>query len=67
MNRNLNRSAYKQLEISWSSALKNGSEVKVNVSPIYSGNSLRPDVFNIDYSIDGLKFQDVFKNVYGGK
>lgn len=51
-----------KLEQNWASALKSGSDVKVEIIPNYSANSLRPASFNVQYFIDGEKFSVVIKN-----
>ncbi|EEV9018717.1 transposase [Escherichia coli] len=43
-------------------------EVKVNIQPSYTGNSVRPDKFYVEYSINGGRpVSETFKNVPGGK
>jgi len=65
---NFNRGAYKQLENEWDAALKRGKTVKVDITPHYSGTSLRPEKLTLNYSING-QMQDpiVFKNAPGGR
>ena len=65
---NFNRGAYKQLENEWDAALKSGKTVKVDITPHYSGTSLRPEKLTLNYSING-QMQDpiVFKNAPGGR
>ncbi|WP_163392565.1 DNA/RNA non-specific endonuclease [Enterovibrio norvegicus] len=67
MNGNLNKGEWKKLEIEWADALKDGKVIKVNVMPVYSGESLRPDSFKIEYSINNSRpiIKD-FKNSPGG-
>jgi hypothetical protein len=36
--------------------------VEVNITPIYQGDSLRPSVFKIDYTIDGKKETERLSN-----
>jgi hypothetical protein len=64
---NLNLSAYKKLENEWANALKEGSKVNVNITPIYEGNSLRPSKIEINYFIDGIPSERIFENIAGGK
>ncbi|MBC1235178.1 DNA/RNA non-specific endonuclease [Listeria booriae] len=66
MNGNVNVSAYKKLENTWASSLRNGSEVHVNIKPVYMGESKRPIRFDIKYKIDGQKYEDQLFNEYGG-
>jgi len=51
--KNVNRSEYRKLERSWQEALKNGQNVKVNISISYSAESMRPESFLVNYWIDG--------------
>ncbi|WP_220125622.1 DNA/RNA non-specific endonuclease, partial [Xanthomonas oryzae] len=67
MNSNLNKGAWKTMENTWASALKEGKSVNVKIEPIYSGNSSRADRFLVRYSIDGARPVYVdFKNSPGG-
>lgn len=52
-NSNLNRSEWESMESSWAEDLKNGKDVKVMIDPIYSGNSIRPDSFDVVTQVDG--------------
>ncbi|MDC9581627.1 DUF637 domain-containing protein [Xenorhabdus sp. PR6a] len=68
MDGNLNKGAWKQMENTWASALKEGKQVNVKIEPIYNSNSVRPDKFNVKYSIDGARPVIVnFNNSAGGK
>lgn len=49
----LNQGEYKRLENIWAKSLAEGRKVEIDVSPVYEGNSLRPNGFNIKYLIDG--------------
>ena len=57
MNRDINRSggAWFNMEKEWAKALKETppKKVTVNIEPIYSGKSLRPDRFKVMYEIEG--------------
>ncbi|MDO3594304.1 DNA/RNA non-specific endonuclease, partial [Ralstonia pseudosolanacearum] len=67
MDANLNRGAWKQMENTWANALKDGQQVKVTIEPTYSGVSVRPDGFNISYTIGGGRpVEQFFKNSPGG-
>lgn len=67
MNGNLNKGAWRAMENTWASALKEGKSVNVKIEPIYSGPSVRPNRFNVKYSIDGGRPVNVdFKNMPGG-
>jgi filamentous hemagglutinin len=67
MNGNLNKGTWKTMENTWASALKEGKQVSVKIEPVYSGKSVRPDSFNVEYSIGGARPKEiVFKNSPGG-
>lgn len=57
MNRDINRSGgeWFNMEKEWAKALKETppKKVTVNIEPIYSGKSLRPDRFNVAYQVEG--------------
>lgn len=58
----------KALENTWAKALSEGKEVKVNIQPSYVGDSVRPDKFYVEYTIDGGRpIEETFKNAPGGK
>ena len=42
-----------KLETQWKNLLNEGKRVEVNIKPIYSGSSKRPDSFEISYAVDG--------------
>ena len=71
MNREINRpgGAWYNMEQEWASALKEvpPRKVTVDIQPVYSGKSLRPDSFNVMYKIEGepLKVRSI-KNQIGG-
>jgi filamentous hemagglutinin len=68
MDGNLNKGAWKQMENTWASALKDGKTVDVNIQPIYSGNNTRPNRVIVQYSINvGRPVNVDFKNSPGGK
>ncbi|HAX5198511.1 TPA: contact-dependent inhibition toxin CdiA [Escherichia coli] len=68
MDGNLNKGAWKNMENTWAKALSEGKDVKVNIQPSYTGNSVRPDKFYVEYSINGGRpVSETFKNVPGGK
>ena len=58
----LNKGPYNRLESKWADALRNGDQVRVKIDAKYSGNSLRPDSFKVNYSINGEKFKVNFSN-----
>ena len=53
MKSSLNLSSWKSMENTWKTALQQGKPVKVDIRPIYDGNSLRPVRFEVRYQIDG--------------
>nr|OZC15884.1 putative ribonuclease YeeF [Sporomusa silvacetica DSM 10669] len=67
MDSTLNRSEYKALENTWKTALNDGKTVNVKIEPTYNTNSLRPAKFDIEYTIDGKKYEVNLKNYEGGK
>ena len=58
----LNKGPYNRLESKWANAIENGKEVTVKIEPKYHGNSLRPDSFRVNYTIDGERFKTNFSN-----
>ncbi|EOI3556380.1 DNA/RNA non-specific endonuclease [Cronobacter dublinensis] len=68
MNGNLNKGAWKQMENTWVTALKEGKQVKFKIDPVYSGSSVRPDNFTIQNQIGNNKpIRETFQNAPGGK
>lgn len=59
----LNKGPYNRLEDKWANAIKNGDQVYAKIEPKYSGNSMRPDSFRVNYSINGEKFKTTFSNI----
>nr|WP_206222822.1 DNA/RNA non-specific endonuclease [Neisseria yangbaofengii] len=57
-----------KLEQQWKKTLEAGGRVQVNIKPIYSGNSKRPDSFVINFSENGgREINRVLKNTPTGK
>lgn len=52
--------------IKWTEALKEGKEVKVDIQPLYSSGSKRPETFQAKYWVDGKKKTAFFENKPGG-
>ncbi|RWU17030.1 hypothetical protein DM813_27075 [Pseudomonas alkylphenolica] len=66
-NGNFNNSAYRKLENSWEKALKNNKDVRIEINPRYTKDSLRPDKITIRQWIDGVEKDSVtYANKYGG-
>jgi hypothetical protein len=63
---NLNRGAWKTMENEWADALQAGKEVKVDIMVRYVDDTLRPEVFEVRYLIDGSETARFFKNISGG-
>ena len=53
MDATLNRGDWKAMENTWAKALDRGKTVEVRIEPIYSGNSMRPISFDVEYKIEG--------------
>lgn len=58
----LNRGAYKSLEMKLSDALANGHKVQVNIQPYYNADTHRPYKLIYGYSIDGHYNEIEFDN-----
>src|SRR5699024_10026257 len=55
----VNQSAYAKLENIWAKALGEGKEVSVDIKVVYDGDGTRPVSFEVDYWIDGKKFNEI--------
>ncbi|MBA4547451.1 DNA/RNA non-specific endonuclease [Thermoactinomyces intermedius] len=62
MSRSANLSVYKRLENRWARALENGQQVSVRVRINYDGNNMRPSSFDVQYTIDGVGFEQHIPN-----
>ncbi|QIM63888.1 hypothetical protein A1D29_05695 [Pasteurellaceae bacterium Orientalotternb1] len=56
-----------QMEMQWKRALEQGKKVEVDIRPIYSGNSKRPDGFEIKFAIDNNIHRRNLKNTATGE
>ncbi|MBX3010474.1 MAG: WXG100 family type VII secretion target [Caldilineaceae bacterium] len=66
-NMNLNRGNWKKMENDWDRALQEGKAVNVDIRVVYpSGNSFRPQHFEVKYTIDGQSHHRIFPNKPGG-
>ncbi|WP_342559054.1 DNA/RNA non-specific endonuclease [Metasolibacillus sp. FSL K6-0083] len=70
-NSQINRSGgeWFDMETEWANALKETppKKVTVQINPTYSGDSMRPDAFEVIYQIEGKKQVEKFiKNQAGG-
>lgn len=59
---NLNQGAWKTMEDLWAREMVAGKDVKVEVRAIFEGQSSRPIGFEVDWWIDGKKFNLPFEN-----
>lgn len=59
---NINKGEYKAFENYLASELRDGKEVFISISPIYSNDSRRPIGVAISYSIDGVRRMRYFDN-----
>lgn len=59
---NRTKGEYYNLEKEWADAIKDGTKVKVDITPVFEGVFKRPKEFNINYIIDGEKFTKCVKN-----
>jgi hypothetical protein len=67
MDANLNMGAWRSMEAGWASELEAGNGVAVQVQPIYTGTSLRPDAFGVIYQVNGGRpVTRFFNNKPGG-
>lgn len=68
MDANLNMGAWRSMEAGWASEIEAGNSVGVQVKPIYTGDSLRPDAFAVTYQVgsDGRPVTRFFNNKPGG-
>ena len=52
-NMNLNRGQWREMERQWGIAASEGKTVEIEITPVYTGDSVRPDRFEVVYRIDG--------------
>jgi filamentous hemagglutinin len=58
----VNRVEFRAMERTWADAIRAGKEVRVEVSPIYSGSSKVPDNVVARWWVDGVPDQRIFPN-----
>ncbi|MBT2187905.1 LysM peptidoglycan-binding domain-containing protein [Sphingobium nicotianae] len=58
----INRGQYRVIENQWDEARKAGKRVTVDITPHYSGASLRPDRLDVVWYIDGKKYRQMVGN-----
>ena len=61
-NANLNRGEWNAMEHSWAENLAQGKDVKVMIEPIYNGNTVRPDSFDVLSQVNGELTYTSFHN-----
>ena len=67
MNGNLNQGEFKKLENRWATALNEGKSVKVKITPIYEGTSVRPTSFKIEHNTNSRGWDtEELQNKAGG-
>ncbi len=52
---------------SWAKAIDGGATVYVKIKPKFSGDSFRPDSFEIEQTIDGITQSFSLDNIKGAK
>ena len=60
---NLNQGAWRDMEDIWARAMTEGGDVKVEIRPFFESAYPRPDAFEVDYWIDGVKESEFFENL----
>ena len=66
-NGDFNNSAYRKLENSWERMLKDKKDVRIEITPRYADNSLRPDKVTVKQWIDGIPQRPIsYGNNLGG-
>ncbi|MFA0960282.1 DNA/RNA non-specific endonuclease [Roseivirga sp. BDSF3-8] len=58
----LNRGDWKSMENSWKAALNEGKDVNIEIIPIFEGDVKRPEAFQVDYWINGVRERKFFEN-----
>ena len=58
----INQGIYKSLEDQLAKQVKNGKDVRVDIKPMFEGESKRPSSLVFKYSIEGEKFMKIFPN-----
>ena len=58
----VNLTDYKKLENQWAKALDADLDVSVKVKINYEGTSVRPNSFEVNYTIDGESFSKLIPN-----
>lgn len=65
--RSFNRGEFRVLENTWAKEIVRGKKVFVDLVPHYYGQSQRPDVIAVRWTVDGRTLTKKFSNYRGGK
>lgn len=58
----INQTNFALFENQLASEVKSGNDVRVNIEPIYNGDSRRPDAIGVSFSINGEQSIQIFPN-----
>ena len=63
--KDVNLKEYRRIERDWADALKSNppKKVEVDVKINYEGSSMRPTSFEVNYKIDGKKYNEIIPNI----
>ena len=66
--KDVNLKGYRRIERDWADALKSTppKKVEVDIKINYEGASRRPTGFEVNYKIDGKKYNEIIPNINGG-
>ena len=61
----VNLKEYRRIERDWADALKSDppKKVEVDIKINYEGTSMRPSSFEVNYKIDGKKYNEIIPNI----
>jgi filamentous hemagglutinin len=63
MNGDLNKGEYKAMEQLWADSINSGKNVSGTINLSYTGNSFRPDSFDVLYDIGEGIVEKIFANL----
>ena len=63
--KDVNLKEYRRIERDWADALKSNppKKVEVDIKINYEGSSMRPSSFEVNYKIDGKKYNEIIPNI----
>ena len=63
--KDVNLKEYRRIERDWEAALKSKppKKVEVDIKINYEGSSMRPTSFEVNYKIDGIRHEEIIKNI----